>query len=188
VLKSPDHRRVIEGSILAPPLGTPHDVIQHHPNRNMASKDEMSADDLKEAFDLFDQDGDGAISPNDLATLLETLLGQKHETAEIEDMIKGMDLNENGRVEFEEFLFTMTRGAGDGVPVDSGGMDPIILDAFRFFDPDNTGFISAEQLCKALRKLGEELTEEDLAEIMQEADQDRDGKITLQEFAQLVSS
>lgn len=46
--------------------------------------------DFKETFNLFDKDGDGTISTNELAMVMRSL-GQNPSDAELENMLKGVD-------------------------------------------------------------------------------------------------
>ena len=55
-----------------------------------------------------------------------------------------------------------------------------LRDVFKVFDKDNSGFISASELKEVSSKLGRNLTEEDVKEMMKETDLDEDGKISYQ--------
>ncbi len=52
-----------------------------------------------------------------------------------------------------------------------------IKEAFRVFDRDNNGFISASELRHVMTNLGEKLTDEEVDEMVREADIDGDGQI-----------
>lgn len=52
-----------------------------------------------------------------------------------------------------------------------------IMAAFRVFDLDNDGYITRNELRKAMDMIGEPVTEEQLNEFMKMADVDKNGKI-----------
>lgn len=52
-----------------------------------------------------------------------------------------------------------------------------IREAFKVFDRDNNGFISAAELRHVMTSIGEKLTDDEVDEMIKEADQDGDGKI-----------
>ena len=49
--------------------------------------------------------------------------------------------------------------------------------AFKAFDKDNDGFISAEELQDFMENLGQHLTFDEILEMIKDADEDKDGKI-----------
>ena len=52
-----------------------------------------------------------------------------------------------------------------------------ISQAFAVFDKDGDGFISADELRNVMNSLGENLTDEELEEMIKEADADGDGEV-----------
>ena len=77
----------------------------------------------------------------------------------------------NGTIDFEEFLLMMARKMKD---TDS---EEEIREAFRVFDKDGNGFISAAELRHVMTNLGEKLTDEEVDEMIREADIDGDGQV-----------
>nr|XP_049593525.1 uncharacterized calcium-binding protein R08D7.5 isoform X2 [Syngnathus scovelli] len=61
-----------------------------------------------------------------------------------------------------------------------------ILKAFRLFDDDETGKISFKNLKRVAKELGENLTDEELQEMIEEADRDGDGEVNQQEFLRIM--
>ncbi|KAJ8570953.1 hypothetical protein K7X08_037925 [Anisodus acutangulus] len=65
---------------------------------------EQDESDLKEAFDVFDENGDGFISAKELQVVLEKLgLPEGSEIYRVEMMISSVDQDHDGRVDFFEF-------------------------------------------------------------------------------------
>ena len=73
--------------------------------------DEQIAE-FKEAFSLFDKDGDGSITTKELGTVMRSL-GQNPTEAELQDMINEVDADGNGDIDFSEFLTMMARKMKD---------------------------------------------------------------------------
>uniref|UniRef100_A0A663EY60 EF-hand domain-containing protein n=1 Tax=Aquila chrysaetos chrysaetos TaxID=223781 RepID=A0A663EY60_AQUCH len=126
--------------------------------------------EFKEAFSLFDKDGDGTITTKELGTVMRSL-GQNPTEAELQDMINEVDADGNGTIDFPEFLTMMVRKMKD---TDS---EEEIREAFRVFDKDGNGYISAAELRHVMTNLGEKLTDEEVDEMIREADIDGDGQV-----------
>ena len=63
---------------------------------------------LRETFKLFDSDGNGLVSVDDLRRIM-TSLGENHLTDdEIREMIRVADTEGKGQINFEEFVKLMT--------------------------------------------------------------------------------
>ncbi|KAK3087124.1 hypothetical protein FSP39_002024 [Pinctada imbricata] len=140
--------------------------------------------DMKQAFDLFDKNHDGRISSDELGMVLRTL-GHNYTQAEVEEMIKTADTNENGYVEFDEFITMMRRwtqnleveGGASGSTSSEKSAEEKQREAFRVFDMDGNGFIDKHELRYTMRRLGENLSEEDIKAMFKEADLNGDGLI-----------
>ena len=63
-----------------------------------------------------------------------------------------------------------------------------IKEAFKVFDKDGNGFISAAELRHVMTNLGEKLTDEEVDEMIREADIDGDGQINYEEFVKMMMS
>lgn len=118
-------------------------------------------------------------------------LGQNPSESELQDMINEVDADNNGTIDFPgrriitnlpdhnydirltaaEFLTMMARKMKD---TDS---EEEIREAFKVFDRDNNGFISAAELRHVMTSIGEKLTDDEVDEMIREADQDGDGRI-----------
>ncbi|KAL1422440.1 hypothetical protein MTO96_022306 [Rhipicephalus appendiculatus] len=137
--------------------------------------------ELREAFALFDKDGDGAISTKELGTVMRSL-GQSPTEAELKDIIAELDVDGNGTVDFPEFLALMSKKAR------TTNTEEEIREAFKVFDRDGKGFIPAAELRHVMTTLGEKLTNEEVDAMIREADVDGDGQINYDEFVSLMTS
>ena len=120
--------------------------------------------EFKEAFSLFDKDGDGTITTKELGTVMRSL-GQNPTEAELQDMINEVDADGNGTIDFKEFLGLMVRKMKDT------DTEEELLEAFKVFDRDGNGLISSIELRHVMTQLGEKLTDDEVEEMIKEAEQ-----------------
>merc|ERR1712046_289496 len=97
-------------------------------------------------------------------------------------MINEVDADGNGTIDFPEFCTLMGRKMKD---TDS---EEELKEAFRVFDKDGTGFISAAELRHIMTNLGEKLTDEEVEEMIREADMDGDGQVNYEEFVTMMTA
>ncbi|OAV98550.1 hypothetical protein PTTG_01815 [Puccinia triticina 1-1 BBBD Race 1] len=160
----------------------PQQILQTNQLFKMADQlTEEQISEFKEAFSLFDKDGDGTITTKELGTVMRSL-GQNPTEAELGDMINEVDADGNGTIDFPEFLTMMARKMKD---TDS---EEEIREAFKVFDKDGNGFISAAELRHVMTNLGEKLSDQEVEEMIREADVDGDGAINYEEFVRMMLS
>ncbi|TVU04132.1 hypothetical protein EJB05_50296, partial [Eragrostis curvula] len=141
--------------------------------------------EFREAFSFFDKDGDGCITVEELATVMGSLQGQRPSSEELGEMIRDADADGNGTIEFAEFLSLMARKtAKDGA--DAADADEELREAFKVFDKDQNGYISATELRHVMINLGEKLTDEEVEQMIREADLDGDGQVNYDEFVRMM--
>merc|ERR1712171_1534 len=126
-----------------------------------------------------DKDGDGTITTKELGTVMRSL-GQNPTEAELQDMINEVDADGNGTIDFPEFLSLMARKMRDT------DTEEELIEAFKVFDRDGNGLISAAELRHVMTNLGEKLTDEEVDEMIREADVDGDGQINYEEFVKMM--
>merc|ERR1712226_1151361 len=123
--------------------------------------------------------GDGTISTAELGTVMRSL-GQNPTAAELQDMINEVDADGSGTIDFPEFLSLQARKMKDT------DTEEELIEAFKVFDRDGSGFISAADLRHIMTNLGEKLTDEEVDEMIREADIDGDGQINYEEFVKVM--
>src|SRR5919199_2054131 len=138
---------------------------------------EQEVEKLWEAFKVFDEDGSGAISSEELGQVMRSL-GQSPNDTELRDMIKEVDVDLSGSIDFEEFKALMVSRQGD--------RKSRLKLAFSVFDENGSGQITADEMHAVMRQFG--LTDEELDEIIKEVDHDGDASIDFEEFCKLVPS
>lgn len=138
---------------------------------------EQQIAEMREAFQLFDRDGDGHVTPKELRIVLQTL-GQDPSDQEILEMIDDVDKDGNKEIEFEEFCMLMCKQMTERDDQET------LTEAFKMLDADGSGEINRVELKEILRsfsKMGEDIADEEIDNLISEADVDGDGQISYDE-------
>jgi calmodulin len=93
--------------------------------------------EIREAFSIFDKDGDGSISAKELGTVMRSL-GMAPTDQDIQRLIRAVDTDGSGEIEFEEFLDLMSEA--------NEISEEDVMDAFRLFDKDGDGTINKTEI------------------------------------------
>ena len=141
---------------------------------------EDEIEEIKEAFDLFDTDGSGSIDPKELRAAMQSL-GFEAKNQTIYQMITDLDKNKSGNIDFEEFLDMMTARMSDKDTRED------INKVFRLFDDDTSGSITIRNLRRVARELGETMTDEELQEMIERADSNGDGAVSMDDFYSIMT-
>ncbi|XP_030339561.1 calcium-binding protein 2-like isoform X1 [Strigops habroptila] len=64
--------------------------------------------ELKIAFREFDMNGDGEISSTEMRAAIAALLGEQLKAHEVDEILQDVDLNGDGRVDFDEFVMMLS--------------------------------------------------------------------------------
>uniref|UniRef100_A0A1I8IRJ3 Calmodulin n=1 Tax=Macrostomum lignano TaxID=282301 RepID=A0A1I8IRJ3_9PLAT len=122
--------------------------------------------EYREAFALFDKDGDGCITTKDLGRDGRNQRSDKR----------------SGSIDFSEFVALMeTRKTEDELRSE-------IQETFKVFDRDQDGFISPLELRHVLSNLGIKLSEREAADMIAEADFNKDGLVDFEEFYRMMTA
>ncbi|CAD8045812.1 unnamed protein product [Paramecium primaurelia] len=118
-------------------------------------------DEIREAFNLFDTEGTGRVDPRELKAAMQSLgFDQKNPT--IFNMIAELE-NEGTDIDFDQFLDAITSKLGNRESKD--GINKI----FDLFDDDGSNTINLNNLKRVSKELGETMTAEELAEMLERA-------------------
>ena len=110
---------------------------------------EEEIEEIREAFNLFDTDGSGTIDPKELKAAMQSL-GFEAKNQTIYQMIGDIDKDNDGSIDFEEFLDMMTAKMSDKDTRED------IQKVFNLFDDDQTGQITLRNLASHLSGLPRE--------------------------------
>jgi len=141
----------------------------------------LSKKELKAAFDFFDTNRNGTIELEELDSAMKSL-GYRMTEEELRKMIAESDVNGDGEIDFQEFVEMMKKV---NIQMEKReGTD--LIEAFKYFDQDDSGYISRQNLSDVMKSLGEELSEQDLNEMMLIADINKDGVVDFDEFVLVI--
>ncbi|ONM19937.1 calcium dependent protein kinase2 [Zea mays] len=132
---------------------------------------------LKEMFKNIDKDNSGTITLDELKHGLAKH-GPKLSDSEMEKLMEAADADGNGLIDYDEFV-TAT------VHMNKLDREEHLYTAFQYFDKDNSGYITKEELEHALKEQG--LYDADkIKDIISDADSDNDGRIDYSEFVAMM--
>lgn len=150
---------------------------------NNTTRPELSDDqkqEIKEAFELFDTDKDGAVDYHELKVAMRAL-GFDLKKAEVLKLLRDNDKSGHGVMEFEDFARIMSERILARDPMEE------IRRAFHLFDDDHTGKISLRNLRRVAKEIGERLEDDELQAMIDEFDLDQDGEIDEKEFFAIMT-
>lgn len=132
-------------------------------------------DKLFEAFGIFDADGSGSISAQELAMVMREL---DHDVTpqQILEMMAEVDLDGSGTIDYEEFKALMVSERGD--------REARLRVAFEVLDASGTGKIDLADLEPVMIRFG--LGSDELEQMIAVVDGDGDGSLDFEEFAALM--
>ena len=147
--------------------------------RSTGDLSEEQKQEIREAFDQFDTDGSGSIDAKELKVAMRAL-GFEVTREEIREMIFKVAGGNVPAIDFNQFMEMMGQKILQRNPLQE------IKKAFTLFDKDHNGKISLKDLKTATIELGENLTDDELREMIKEADRDRDGEVCEDEFIEVM--
>ncbi|KAF7347188.1 EF-hand [Mycena venus] len=136
--------------------------------------------EIKEAFELFDTDGDGAVDYHELKVAMRAL-GFDMKKAEVLKILRDHDNSGRGLMTFEDFAKIMSERILARDPMDE------IRRAFQLFDGDGKGKINLRDLKRVAKDIGDRLEDDELQAMIDEFDLDMDGEINEQEFFAIMT-
>ena len=139
-------------------------------------------EEFKEAFQIFDVDGDDAISTDELGQVMRAM-GYSPTQAELEEMIREVDADNNKVLDFSEFLTLMAS------KLRYNDTEEELLEAFKIFDRDGDQLIRKAEIKHVFDILGEKMTDEAIEDMIELADNDGDGlSLNFTEFCNMMTT
>ncbi|CAF3295198.1 unnamed protein product [Rotaria socialis] len=129
---------------------------------------------LLDAFQLFDTNKDGSISFDEFRSVCHKLQMPMDET-KLKDSFQDRE-----DITFDEFCQIIQQ---HGSPT----ADAYFQETFNAFDKNCDGFITAKEIKKTMKELGERLTDKQAKAMLKSADANGDGKLSKDEFRSLFN-
>ncbi|CAO1319604.1 unnamed protein product [Diamesa hyperborea] len=137
-----------------------------------------SVEEFQEAFNLFDNRGDGKIQQQQIGECLRAL-GQNPTESDVKKFTHQLKPDE--RISFEVFLPIYQAISKQR----SGDTADDFVEGLRHFDKDASGFISSAELRHLLTTLGEKLSDDEVENLMNNQE-DSQGNVNYEEFVRMV--
>ncbi|EKX47820.1 hypothetical protein GUITHDRAFT_86224 [Guillardia theta CCMP2712] len=141
----------------------------------------------REAFSCFADPhlppGQGTINTRELGQLIRAL-GKNPSQDEMTNLLREVDPNGEGNIDFNAFCNVMAR------PFRQPETEAELLESFRAFDRDGSGTISTQEFRTVMRNFGEPLTDDEVDEILKaaEACEVQKGVLDYRRFAKVLGN
>ena len=137
--------------------------------------------EIKEAFNLFDTDKSGTIDVQEFKDALNNL-GLDDNNGAFIQLLDNVDANKSGKVDFDEFVNLLTVHGSDLTTKED------LERVYTYFLGDDKGDkIDINHLRDVCELLGEKLSDEELEEMIFRADVDKDGKVSFDEYYNIMT-
>ncbi|CAI2356165.1 unnamed protein product [Caenorhabditis sp. 36 PRJEB53466] len=136
--------------------------------------------EYRQLFNMFDTDGSGAIGNEELKQAMISI-GLHANKAEIDNVIKEVDADGNGEIDFEEFCACMKKSQN----IVKSTNEELIRECFEVFDQDRNGIITENEFKYIAKEFGD--FDDELAEkVFRELDVSANGHLSADQFATIV--
>lgn len=154
---------------------------------------QVELEEMKEAFNLFDTHGTGRIKCGELRTVLESLASAGSSSSStypnLDRLLVALSqrsdeefLDMNGYLQLMESTSILQR------TLKEGGQEGNFAHVFEIFDVEGKGYITLQDLERIAQELGEnDMTQEELEEMMERANTQNQGRVYLEEFTKLMT-
>ncbi|CAF0777770.1 unnamed protein product [Brachionus calyciflorus] len=150
--------------------------------RSKTNLSEEQIEVYREAFLMYDKNGDSKITLDEFGDVIKSL-GLNPSKDQLATLMKEIDLDGSGTVDFNEFAIWMSiKMSPDKYNDKSSDLE----NTFKIFDENGDHFITAEELKNVMKKLGQTLSDEEINLMITEADTDGDKQVNYKEFVQLM--
>jgi Ca2+-binding EF-hand superfamily protein len=136
---------------------------------------QVERDEIREVFELFDAEGKGTINTKELKQVMESLQLEEKAVAPFRDGLVKQHRQEIDFETFQRLVLSKRNKANDWRYV------------FDLFDTEGKGYITKDNLASVAENLGENMSSEELQEMMDRANSSKGEKVTFQEFQAIMT-
>lgn len=135
----------------------------------------------KDAFEGFDKRGEQQIKVGDIGGAMKKL-GHSIKPDFLEKLQELVDTEGTGFIDFDEFQMVVTKKLQEDED------ERELREIFRVLDKEKKGEVNVNELRWILKSLGDDLTEEDIDDMIADVDTDGSGWVDYDEFYKLMMS
>ena len=147
----------------------------------MEENQEDGSYQFKSLFYKADTDHNGLISYPELKALMDKS-GCPCSEAELQDYVNDVDINENGEIDVNSFLYIIENYQKEN------DTEEELQEVFKIFDKNNTKLITPKNVLDIFSKIDENIKEEEILQMFKECDLDHDGYLNYQEFTRMIKN
>ncbi|XP_050430515.1 troponin C, isoallergen Bla g 6.0101-like [Adelges cooleyi] len=147
------------------------------------SKDQLKV--LRKAFDTFDTEKKARITCDSINTILD-MLGHATDAATVRNIVQEIDHQGAGTLSFDQFC-TLASKFMTEEEEDSEAIKTELREAFRLYDKEGNGYITTEVLREILSELDNNMSDEELDQMIDEIDADGSGTVDFDEFMEVMT-
>jgi len=151
-----------------------------------------------EIFKIMDEDDSDSLSKEELETLMKKVLGDNITDSQIEDIISALDKDGDNDISFEEFfkyvngISSMIDEQAEAEKISDAIFDMIdkpdpdaeqVLDAHGHAEEDEISIKELQDICNDFKQ---ELSPDDVFQVIKDIDEDGNGKLNKEEFFELL--
>ncbi|KAH8548334.1 hypothetical protein BGW37DRAFT_430958 [Umbelopsis sp. PMI_123] len=139
--------------------------------------------ELRSLFKSFDRNHDGSISREELYSVLSSM-NMPPSKEQLDAMVNAQQLYIIHPASFDMFCSIMLPTFNE--QGEERTVDQELMEAFKAFDKDGNGYISATELKSMMRSLGDRVSDEDVQKIIAEVDVNGDGMVSYEEYLTMM--
>ena len=145
----------------------------------MSTLDDDKIKECKIVFDMLDKDKDTKITTKELGNALR-ISGAAPSQQELEMIIQGLEESGNNLITFEKFLALFEK------LINNQDSEEDIINEFKKMDKIGNGTISEKDLRDLMANYGNALTQDEIEDVIQEANVDENGYINIENFTKIL--